>query len=92
MQKILDWAALPPPAKLCLMTAHNHHGLLKTDDGYVGRSDTSTTPARFSAVVVAILMREGLATAHTFDDRLVQLTDAALVLLHLGRATVEVAA
>lgn len=92
MQKTLNWAALPPTAKLCLTTALAHNGLVKTDNGYVGRTDTAAAPRRFSAVVVAVLMREGLATADSFNERMVTLTDAALVLVHLGHATVEVAA
>lgn len=92
MQKTLNWAALPPTAKLCLTTALAHNGLVKTDCGYIGRTDTAAAPRRFSAVVVAVLMREGLATTDSFDDRRVSLTDAALVLVHLGQATVEVAA
>jgi len=91
MHKTLSWAALPPMAKLCLTTALRHNGLVKTDGGYIGRTDLAGTGPRFSAVAVALLMRDGLATAHAFDDRLVSLTDAALVLAHMGTAVVEVA-
>lgn len=91
MQKTLNWAALPPTAKLCLTTALRHNGLIKTEEGYVGRTDATAAPKRFSALVVAVLMREGLATANTFDERVVTLTDAALVLVHLGTVGMEVA-
>lgn len=92
MLKTLNWAALPPTAKLCLEKGIAHNGLLKTERGYIGRTDTGRAPARFSAADVAVLMREGLATASSFDERLVSMTDAALVLFHLGAARVEVAA
>jgi len=91
MQKTLNWAALPPQAKLCLKKAVAHNGLAKTEGGYIGRTDPAEVPTRFSAVVVGLLMREGLATASSFDERLVSLTDAALVLVHLGAVCVEVA-
>lgn len=91
MKKTLQWAALPPTAKLCLQTALTHHGLIKTEAGYVGRTDWRPAPPHFGAVVVGQLMRDGLATASTFNERMVSLTDAALVLMHLGSAAVEVA-
>lgn len=92
MRKTITWEALPLTAKLCLQAAISGNGLLKTEHGYIGRSDIRSTGPRFSAVVVAVLMREGLATSDAFDGRLVAVTDAALVLLHFGTATVEVAA
>ncbi|PPT45000.1 hypothetical protein XarbCFBP8132_03280 [Xanthomonas arboricola] len=88
MRKTLYWAALPPTAKLCLEVALIHGGLVKTAYGYIGRTAPTDTDQRFGAVVVATLMREGLATSA--DDRLVVLTDTATVLFHLQLANSEV--
>ncbi|MBV6795347.1 hypothetical protein ACCP99_03335 [Xanthomonas sp. NCPPB 3443] len=90
MQKTLDWAALPPTAKLCLDVARIHDGLVKTEHGYIGRTAAPETDQRFGAVVVAALMRDGLATSDAFDERLVVLTDAATALLHLQHRNTEV--
>jgi hypothetical protein len=90
MRKTLDWAALPPTAKLCLEVALVHGGLLKTEHGYIGRNAPAQTAQRFGAVVVATLMREGLATSDSANERLVVLTDAATVLFHLQHANIEV--
>ena len=90
MRKTLDWAALPPTAKLCLEVALIHGGLVKTEYGYIGRTAPTDTDQRFGAVVVATLMREGLATSDSANERLVVLTDAAAVLFHLQHANIEV--
>jgi hypothetical protein len=90
MRKTIDWAALPPTAKLCLEVALIHGGLVKTQHGYIGRTAEPETNQRFGAVLVAALMREGLATSDAFDERLVALTDAAAALFHLKRVSTEV--
>ncbi|WDM66303.1 hypothetical protein [Xanthomonas cucurbitae] len=82
MRNTLDWAALPPTAKLCLQVAVLHGGLLHTDHGYIGRNAPTDTQERFGAVVVAQLMQQGLATADCADERRVALTDSAMVLFH----------
>ncbi|MGD6581359.1 hypothetical protein VWW93_11960 [Xanthomonas citri pv. citri] len=82
MRNTLDWAALPPTAKLCLQVALLHGGLMHTECGYIGRNAPADTQQRFGAVVVAQLMQQGLATAHCDDERQVALTDSALVLFH----------
>ncbi|WP_115528372.1 MULTISPECIES: hypothetical protein [Xanthomonas] len=90
MRKTLDWAALPPTAKLCLEVALIHGGLVKTEHGYIGRTAAPETAQRFGAVVVAALMREGLATSDALDECRVALTDAAAVLFHLPHVNTEV--
>ncbi|CAD7734350.1 hypothetical protein XarzCFBP7410_01745 [Xanthomonas arboricola pv. zantedeschiae] len=90
MRKTIDWAALPPTAKLCLEVALIHNGLVKTEHGYIGRTAAPDTDQRFGAVPVAALMREGLATSDASDERLVALTDAAAALFHLQRVSTEV--
>ncbi|KGT55755.1 hypothetical protein NY96_10215 [Xanthomonas citri pv. fuscans] len=90
MRKTIDWAALPPTAKLCLEVALIHGGLVKTEHGYIGRNAPAQTAQRFGAVVVATLMREGLATSDSANERLVVLTDAAAVLSHLPALNIEV--
>ncbi|CAG2092268.1 hypothetical protein XCY_002650 [Xanthomonas arboricola pv. juglandis] len=90
MRKTIDWAALPPTAKLCLEVALIHGGLVKTEHGYIGRTAAPETNQRFGAVLVAALMREGLATSDAFDERLVALTDAAAALFHLHHTNTEV--
>ncbi|AJQ87028.1 MULTISPECIES: hypothetical protein [Xanthomonas] len=90
MRKTLDWAALPPTAKLCLEVALTHGGLLKTEHGYIGRTAAPETAQRFGAVVVATLMREGLATSDSVDERLVVLTESAIALSTLQHANTEV--
>ncbi|KGR40765.1 hypothetical protein [Xanthomonas vasicola] len=90
MRKTIDWAALPPTAKLCLEVALIHGGLVKTEHGYIGRTAAPETEQRFGAVVVAALMREGLATSDAFDERLVVLTDAATALFDLQHTNNEV--
>ncbi|MBB5864798.1 hypothetical protein [Xanthomonas sp. 3058] len=92
MRKTIDWAALPPTAKLCLEVALIHGGLVKTEHGYIGRTAApeTETDQRFGAVVVLALMREGFVAADSVDERLVTLTDAAVVLFHLQPATGEV--
>ncbi|NIJ79648.1 hypothetical protein [Xanthomonas cannabis] len=80
MRNTLDWAALPPTAKLCLQVALLHGGLLHTEHGYIGRNAPANTQERFGAVVIAQLMQHGLATADCTDERRVALTDTALVL------------
>ncbi|QHG87100.1 hypothetical protein ACCQ13_08940 [Xanthomonas sp. NCPPB 1638] len=82
MRNTLDWAALPPTAKLCLQVALLHGGLLQTEHGYIGRSAPAGTQERFGALVVAQLMQHGLATADCVDERRVALTDSAMVLFH----------
>ncbi|MCC4622607.1 hypothetical protein [Xanthomonas cassavae] len=89
MRNTLDWAALPPTAKLCLEVALIHSGLVKTEHGYIGRTAAPDTDQRFGAVVVVALMREGLATSDAFDERLVVLTDAATALFHIQHASTE---
>ncbi|MCL1532657.1 hypothetical protein M3O57_20345 [Xanthomonas nasturtii] len=90
MRKTLDWAALPPTAKLCLEVALIHGGLLKTEHGYIGRNAAPETAHRFGAVVVAALMREGLATSDGVDEHLVVLTESAIALSTLQHADSEV--
>lgn len=90
MRKTIDWAALPPTAKLCLEVARIHGGLVKTEHGYIGRTAAPDTDQRFGAVVVAALMRDGLATSDAFDERLVVLTDAATALFHFQHTNTEV--
>ncbi|MDV2453508.1 hypothetical protein [Xanthomonas hortorum] len=90
MRKTLDWAALPPTAKLCLEVALIHGGLVKTEHGYIGRNAPAQTVQRFGAVVVATLMCKGLARSDSANERLVVLTDAAAVLFHLQHANIEV--
>ncbi|USI99033.1 hypothetical protein MUG10_13040 [Xanthomonas prunicola] len=90
MQKTLDWAALPPTAKLCLDVARVHGGLVKTEHGYIGRTAPPLTAQRFGAVVVATLMREGLVTSDSANESLVVLTDAATALFHFQRTNTEV--
>ncbi|MCL1552933.1 hypothetical protein [Xanthomonas nasturtii] len=90
MRKTLDWAALPPTAKLCLEVALNHGGLMKTDHGYIGRNAAPETTQRFGAVVVATLMREGLATSDSVNERLVVLTESAIALSTLQHPNTEV--
>ncbi|MBB4728245.1 hypothetical protein [Xanthomonas arboricola] len=90
MRKTLDWAALPPTAKLCLEVALNHGGLLKTEHGYIGRDAAPENAQRFGAVVVATLMRQGLATSDSVDERLVVLTESAMALSTFQRANTEV--
>ncbi|MEE5092551.1 hypothetical protein V2H26_21690 [Xanthomonas euvesicatoria] len=82
MRNTLDWAALPPTAKLCLQVALLHGGLQQTEHGYIGRSAPADTQERFGAVVIAQLMQHGLATADCVDERHVALTDSAKVLFH----------
>ncbi|MBO9855166.1 hypothetical protein [Xanthomonas sp. A1809] len=82
MRNTLDWAALPPTAKLCLQIALLHGGLQQTEHGYIGRSAPADTQERFGAVVIAQLMQHGLATADCVDERHVALTDSAKVLFH----------
>ncbi|QOY23265.1 hypothetical protein FYK61_18960 [Xanthomonas citri] len=82
MRNTLDWAALPPTAKLCLQVALLHGGLQQTQHGYIGRSAPADTQERFGAVVIAQLMQHGLATADCVDERHVALTDSAKVLFH----------
>ncbi|RBH56125.1 hypothetical protein, partial [Xanthomonas oryzae] len=77
MRNTLDWAALPPTAKLCLEVALFHGGLVKTEVGYIGCNAPAYTQERFGAVVVAQLMQQGLVTADSLDERRVALTDAA---------------
>ncbi|MCC5070793.1 hypothetical protein [Xanthomonas campestris] len=90
MRKTIDWAALPPTAKLCLDIALIHGGLVKTEHGYIGRTAAPETEQRFGAVVVAALMRDGLATSDAFDERLVVLTDAAAALFDFQHTNNEV--
>ncbi|MGV7197626.1 hypothetical protein [Xanthomonas axonopodis] len=90
MRKTIDWAALPPTAKLCLEVALIHGGLVKTEHGYIGRTAAPETDQRFGAVAVAALMRDGLATSDAFDERLVVLTDAAISLLDFQHTNNEV--
>lgn len=90
MRKNIDWAALPPTAKLCLEVALMHGGLVKTEHGYIGRTAAPDTDQRFGAVAVAALMREGLATSDAFDERIVAMTDAATALFHLHPENTEV--
>ncbi|CAG2096655.1 hypothetical protein XCY_003762 [Xanthomonas arboricola pv. juglandis] len=90
MRKTIDWAALPPTAKLCLEVALIHGGLVKTEHGYIGRTAAPETDQRFGAVAVAALMRDGLATSDAFDERLVVLTDAAISLLDFQHTNTEV--
>ncbi|MGV7196176.1 hypothetical protein ACCQ23_05485 [Xanthomonas axonopodis pv. phyllanthi] len=90
MRKTIDWAALPPTAKLCLEVALIHDGLVKTEHGYIGRTAAPETNQRFGAVVVAALMRDGLATSDAFDERLVVLTDAATALFDFQHTNNEV--
>ncbi|QDS17532.1 hypothetical protein [Xanthomonas arboricola] len=90
MRKTIDWAALPPTAKLCLEVALIHGGMVKTEHGYIGRTAAPDTDQRFGAVVVAALMRDGLATSDALDERLVVLTDAATALFHLHHTNTEV--
>ncbi|MFS8374346.1 hypothetical protein JH314_13110 [Xanthomonas campestris] len=89
MRKTIDWAALPPTAKLCLEVELIHGGLVKTEHGYIGRTAAPETDQRFGAVPVAALMREGLATSDAFDERLVAMTDAATALIHLHPENTE---
>ncbi|AJQ86724.1 hypothetical protein [Xanthomonas oryzae] len=90
MRKTIDWAALPPTAKLCLAVALIHGGLVTTEHGYIGRTAAPDTDQRFGAVVVAALMREGLVTSDAFDERLVALTDAATALFDFQHTNIEV--
>ncbi|KFA29369.1 hypothetical protein, partial [Xanthomonas vasicola] len=90
MRKTIQWAALPPTAKLCLGVALIHDGMVKTEHGYMGRTAAPETDQRFGAVVVAALMREGLVTSDAFDERLVVLTDAATALFDFQHTNNEV--
>ncbi|KHS07384.1 hypothetical protein RM61_10760 [Xanthomonas phaseoli pv. phaseoli] len=90
MRKTIDWAALPPTAKLCLEVARIHDGLVKTEHGYIGRTAAPETDQRFCAVVVAALMRDELATSDAIDERLVVLTDAAIALFDFEHTNTEV--
>ncbi|MEA9586405.1 hypothetical protein VC279_08900 [Xanthomonas sp. WHRI 10064A] len=92
MRKTLDWAALPPTAKLCLEVALIHGGLVKTEHGYIGRTAAPETAQRFGALAVSTLMREGLATSDSVDKRLVVLTESATALPPLQHANREVGA
>ncbi|WP_040237497.1 hypothetical protein [Xanthomonas citri] len=73
-----------------LTVARVHDGLVKTEHGYIGRTAAPETAQRFGAVVVAALMRDGLATSDAFDERLVVLTDAATVLFDFQHTNTEV--
>ncbi|AKK64530.1 hypothetical protein FE36_12165 [Xanthomonas oryzae pv. oryzicola] len=84
MRNTLDWAALPPTAKLCLQVALLHDGLLQTEHGYIGCNAPADTQERFGAVVVAQLMQQGLVTADSLDERRVALTDAAVALFYMN--------
>ncbi|ATS38035.1 MULTISPECIES: hypothetical protein [Xanthomonas] len=90
MRKTIDWAALPPTAKLCLEVARIHDGLVKTEYGYIGRTAAPETHQRFGAIVVAALMRDELATSDAIDERLVVLTDAATALFDFQHTNTEV--
>ncbi|MDV2451175.1 hypothetical protein [Xanthomonas hortorum] len=90
MRKTLDWAALPPTAKLCLEVALIHGGLVKTEHGYIGRTTPAQNAQRFGAVVVATLMREGLATSDSANEGLVVLTEFAVVQFPLHHTKTEV--
>nr|WP_254845913.1 N-acetylglucosamine-6-phosphate deacetylase [Xanthomonas axonopodis] len=63
---------------------------MKTEHGYIGRTAAPETDQRFGAVVVAALMRDGLATSNAFDERLVVLTNAATALFDFQHTNTEV--
>lgn len=86
MRHTPQWEALPPPAKLCLKIAQAHDGLIKVERTYAGRANRDGTAPRFTALVVATLMREGLATSDRRNARRVVLRPAAHALLRRSGA------
>lgn len=82
---ILELAALPPTAQLCLKSAARHQGLVHTDTGYVGRrpSDKGLSPT-FTAEPVARLMHLRLLRCSPTDALALELTDRGVALVDCG--------
>lgn len=92
MRKVIELAALPPAAQLCLQTAIRCHGLIKTEAGYIGRIAHPREPGTaYTAAVVAVLMLLDLASPHPWDDARADVTDAGVLLTSYGRVEVGTA-
>ncbi|WP_164276525.1 hypothetical protein [Stenotrophomonas sp. B1-1] len=82
---ILELAALPPTAQLCLKSAARHQGLVHTGTGYVGRrpSDKGLS-STFTAEPVAKLVCLGLLRYSRSDAFALELTDRGIALVDCG--------
>lgn len=87
---MIELAALPPTAQLCLKFASDCQGLIALQPGYVGRSvPANTTAHTFGALPVMHLIRHRLLRVRTGCERELELTDWGVALIEHGRVFYE---
>lgn len=83
---LIELAALPPTAQLCLKFAFECQGLIALQPGYVGRSvPEDATALTFGALPVMHLIRHQLLRVRTGRERELELTDRGTALIEHGR-------
>lgn len=84
---VLEMAALPPMAKLCLQSTIRCNGLTVTASGYVGRDSTHAAEhgQAYATSTVWQLMALRLVRSSPSDERLVEATDLGIELNDYGR-------
>lgn len=83
---MIDMAALPPTAQLCLKTASTHSGLRLSSTGVVGRmTDTCGPSPGFGIAAVLPLLSARLLRLASYGLDVMELTDLGIALIDHGR-------
>jgi hypothetical protein len=87
---LIELAALPPTAQLCLKFASDCQGLIALQPGYVGRNvPADTTALTFGALPVMHLIRHRLLRVRTGRERELELTEWGTALIEHGQLFYE---
>ncbi len=83
---LIELAALPPTAQLCLKFASDCQGLVALSPGYVGRTVPAGMHAHvFGALPVIHLINHQLLRVRPNSERELEVTDRGISLLDHGR-------